>query len=295
MAAEQLTLAIITPSYAPDLELCIDLGESVHRFTTKDVKHYVIVPTRDLRAFRKVAGNRTMVQDAQGYLPLSMIKVPFFNFWLNLRRPFPPVRGWVAQQIVKLAAAAAMDTDVVLLVDSDVLLIREVCATSFAREGELELFEVPDGVNESLPRHHLWHAAARRLLGLPAVREQVLPDYICWPCAWNPSIVRAMLRRVELVTGKPWATAIGSELHFSEMILYGVYVREVVGAAATIPATTSMRCINHSDELALDESALRLLLQSAGTEDIAIMVSAKSGTRLDVRRRLLSEFQVPEI
>jgi Family of unknown function (DUF6492) len=235
------------------------------------------------------------LQDAGRYLPASMLKVPAINCWLNLRRPFPPVRGWVAQQLVKLAAAAAMETDVVLLIDSDVVLIRQLAAQSFAPTGELELFEVPNGIDGSLPRHHLWHAAARRLLGLPPTYEELLPDYICWPCAWSPTLVRAMLQRVEQVTGKTWATAIGGELHFSEMILYGVYVREVLGASANLPTTSSMRCLNHSEESALDEYALRQLMQQAGEEDFAIMVSAKSGTPLDVRRRLLTGFQVPEV
>lgn len=292
--SHQQSLALITPSYAPDLELCLDLAKSVSRFTAADVSHYVLVADRDRAEFNKVAGGRTQVQDIRAYLPSTLLKIPFANCWLNLRHPFPPVRGWVTQQIVKLAAAAAMETDVVLLVDSDVMLIREVTAESFAPTGKLELFELPDGVDQTLPRHHLWHAAARRLLGLAAVQKPVLPDYICWPCAWSPDTVRAMLGRIEQVTGRPWATAIGAELHFSEMILYGVFVREVLGAVTTPPITTAMRCLNHSDESPLDEQALRQLLQNSTPEDLAIMVSAKSGTPLAVRRRVLSAYSVPE-
>ncbi|WP_364398322.1 DUF6492 family protein [Pseudarthrobacter sp. LMD1-1-1.1] len=295
MVQHRLSLAIITPSYSEDLELCRDLTESVTRFTGETVKHFVLVPGKDKRAFEQIAGPRTVLQDVRSYLPPTLVKVPYFNCWLNLRQPFPPVRGWVAQQIVKLAAAAAMDTDVVLLVDSDVLLIRHIDAGSFAPGGELEFFEAPDGINESLPRHHLWHAVARRLLGLPPVSRSLMPDYICWPCAWSPSIVREMLQRVESVTGKPWATAIGGELHFSEMILYGVYVREVLSRKEKPPTTTSMRCLNYSEESPLDESALKVLVQQAGPEDIAIMVSAKSGTPLSVRRRILGGFPVPDV
>lgn len=294
MANEELSLALITPSYAPDLELCIDLAKSVLRYTSPDVTHYIIVPARDLPAFKRVSGQRTIVQNARSYLPGSMQKIPGANCWLNLHHPFPPVRGWVAQQIVKLASAAAMDTDVVLLVDSDVVLTREVSGRSFARAGELELFESPNAIDSSLPRHRVWHAVARRLLGLPPITEDKLPDYICWPCAWSPSIVRGMLQRVESVTGKSWATAVGSELHFSEMILYGVYVRDFLGVAASPPVTSSMRCINHSEESALDEAGLRLLVEGAGADDLAIMVSAKSGTPLDVRRRVLTSFHASE-
>ena len=284
------SLSLVTPSYSRDLALCEDLVASVLRHTQADVTHHIIVPASDLPKFERLAGERTLISDARGYLPRSMVKLPALNGWLNLRHPFPPVRGWMAQQIVKLAAAASAETDVVLLIDSDVLLIRPVDAASFSPSGKVQLFEVPGGVDESLPRHHLWHAAARRLLGLPAHQASVLPDYICWPCAWQPESVRRMLKRVESVTGLPWATAVGRELHFSEMILYGVYVKEVVGSSEEPHMTSTMRCLNHSDEVALDEAGLRALLANAGPDDVAIMISAKSGTPLTVRRGLLADF-----
>lgn len=284
------SLALVTPSYARDLDLCEDLVASVLRHTQPDVTHHIIVPASDLAAFERLAGDRTFISDVRAYLPRPMVKIPGVNGWLNLRHPFPPVRGWMAQQIVKLAAAASAEADVVLLIDSDVLLIRAVDASSFCPSGRVQLFEIPEGVDDSLPRHHLWHAAARRLLGLQPHRASVLPDYICWPCAWEPESVRMMLKRVESVTGLPWATAVGRELHFSEMILYGVFIREVVGASEDLHLTSEMRCLNHSDEVALDEAALRGLLAGAGPDDVAIMISAKSGTPLAVRRGLLANF-----
>lgn len=289
----QQSLSVITPSYRPDFELCRDLASSVSKFTGKAVKHFIIVPDSDRPLFDIFQGPRTNVEVVRDYLPRSMAKIPTKNMWLNVRQPFPPVRGWVAQQIVKLAAAAAMTTDVVLILDSDVLLIRPVSAATFAPEGMLELFELPGGVDASLPRHRLWHAAARRMLGLPVVNLEVLPDYICWPCAWSPRIVRDMLARVESVTGLPWQTAVGRELHFSEMILYGVYVRNVIGADSAVPTTSKMRCLNHSDEIALDKKGLSSLLGKAAVDDLAIMVSAKSGTELADRREVLNSFRAP--
>ncbi|WP_310166531.1 DUF6492 family protein [Arthrobacter sp. BE255] len=280
----------MTPSYARDLELCKDLVASVLRHTQADVIHRIIVPTSDLSAFERLAGERTLISDVRSHLPRSMVKIPRVNGWLNLRYPFPPIRGWMAQQIVKLAAAASAETDVVLLIDSDVLLIRAIDGSSFSVSGKVQFFEIPGGIDESLPRHHLWHAAARRLLGLPPQHARVLPDYICWPCAWQPESVRRMLKRVELVTGLPWATAVGRELHFSEMILYGVFIKEVLGASEDLHLTNVMRCLNHSAEVALDEVSLRALLAGARPDDVAIMISAKSGTPLAVRRGPLANF-----
>ena len=291
-SSHELSLAIVTPSYAPDLRLCTDLNRSVLRHTSPDVKHYIIAPSRDQNEFRRLASDRTLILDTRQFLPRGMMKVPRMNAWLNFRHPFPPVRGWIAQQIVKLAAAAEMTTDIVLLVDSDVLLIRPVDASSFAPAGKVQLFEAPNGVNESLPRHHLWHAAARRLLGLPPLVAPILPDYVCWPCAWSPGLVRGMLSRIESVTGLPWATAIGRELHFSEMILYGVYVKELVGASLSVETTSVMRCVNHSDEIPLEAGGLQALLSRATRADFAVMVSAKSGTPQEIRS-LLNDFRPP--
>lgn len=294
MRPRERLIAIVTPSYAPDLELCIDLNETVKRFTGPDVTHTVIVPDRDREAFEVLSSDRTAVRTVRAFLPRSMIKVPGVNMWANLRCPLPPIRGWVAQQIVKLAAAAESPADIVLLVDSDVLFIQPIDSASFESDGCPQLFRVPDAVDASMPRHVLWHRTARQLLGLPQLSAATLPDYICWPCAWQPSIVRAMLERVEAATGMRWQTAIGRKLHFSEMILYGVFVDEFIFPETPIATTTQMRCVNHSEEVPLDQSSLRALLDQASADDIAVMVSAKSGTPLDVRRSLLSGFHAPK-
>jgi hypothetical protein len=282
--------AIITPSYRPDFELCQDLNSSILRFTPLDVQHHVIVPNADVGTFAAISGQRTKIHDVQDYLPHWMVKVPRMNAWLNVRRPMPPIRGWIAQQIVKLAAAASMTTNVVILIDSDIVLIKPMTADSFTVDGRLALFEVADGIDSSLPRHQEWYAAARRLLGLPPLRSATYPDYICCPCAWSPAVVRSMLARIETVTGTHWATAIGREIHFSEMILYGVYVRAFMDAANT-PSSTNMHCLNHYEEVPLDEPSLRSLLLTTGPEDVAVMISAKSGTSLATRRAVLDSFQ----
>jgi hypothetical protein len=284
------TLSVITPSYRPDFELCRDLNASILRYTQPGVEHHIIVPGRDQSLFAAVSGGRTQIRDVQDYLPRSMVKVPRTNFWLDIRRPGPPIRGWIAQQIIKLAAAASMTTDVVILVDSDIVLIRPVRAESYMTGGRLALFEVADGIDGSLPRHRLWHAAARRLLGLPVLDRATYPDYICCPCAWSPALVRAMLARIQSVTGMHWASAIGQQIHFSEMILYGVFIRDVM-KSTDIPSTSTMRCLNHYEEVPLDESSLRSLLSTADPRDLAVMVSAKSGTPVETRRAVLGTFQ----
>ena len=288
MSERAPSMTIITPSYAPDLELCRDLRASLER-CAPGIGHRIIVPRTDLADFASLAGGSATVDAVDEVMPAGFRKIPLLNVWVNLRAPFPPVRGWIAQQIVKLAAVAGARTDIVLVVDSDVEFLRPFDAATFAPGGRLPLYRLPGAVTPALPRHMIWHNVSRRLLGLPPTQAAALPDYVCWPCAWEPAIVRDMLRRVEVATGRPWAAAIGRELHFSEMILYGVYVDEVLGADPG-DATSDMRCPSHPDEIPLDRSGLDRFLGSVTQTDVAVMVSAKSGTALEVRREAFGAF-----
>ena len=128
-------LAVITPSFAPDFELCADLHRSVLEYSPDSVHHHMIVPQRDLMLFGRLAGSRTQIQCEADLLPRSFVPVPFSKFTVNLGRPFPPVRGWILQQVLKLAAVAASEDDVVLLVDSDIEFLRQFAVETFVRNG----------------------------------------------------------------------------------------------------------------------------------------------------------------
>jgi hypothetical protein len=274
-------LEIITPSYAADRELCGDLVRSIRTFAPAGTAHTVIVPARDVALFRPLERDGATVIEVGDVLPRHFVKVPFVNGWVNVRSPWPPVRGWIAQQIVKLEAVARSRADAVLVVDSDVQMVRAFTVDDFLVDGEVPLYRREGAVTAELPRHMLWDAAARRLLGLAPDASPQHPDYVCWPCLWQPSVVRAALARVEQTTRRDWASAIGRELHFSEMVLYGVYADEVASAPVH---TDDMHCPACSDEHALDSAQLTEFLASLTPSDVAVMISAKSGTDLELRR-----------
>ena len=86
---------------------------------------------------------------------------PFTNITANLSRPFPPIRGWILQQVIKLAAVAASEVDVVVLVDSDIEFLRPFSSETFMKRGVVRFYRKPGEVDRRLPRHMLWHGAAR--------------------------------------------------------------------------------------------------------------------------------------
>ena len=184
-------IAVITISFAPDFELCVALNRSVLDNSPDTVQHHVIVPRSDLKLFGRLAGPRTHIRCEADFLPRTFVSVPFNNIKVNLGRPFPPVRGWIQQQIIKLAAVAASEEDVVLTADSDVQFFRPFTAEMFVRDGKVRFFCNPDQIDKRLPRHMTWHRVARALLGLPPA-EPPYANYVSSPLAWDPMIVKRM-------------------------------------------------------------------------------------------------------
>jgi hypothetical protein len=276
-------MVVVTPTYAPDLELFTDLHASVLRCFPEDVRHLVIVTQPDVAPFRRFAGPRCEVLGVRDVLPGSVRALPWTKLWLNVRRPLPPLRGWIVQQLVKLAVASQVAERVVVTADSDIVFIRPVTEETFAPGGHVRLFRLDDGVDSSLTRHVLWHSVSRRLLGLPAAPPPPLPDYVTALNSWDREVVGRMLARVEEVTGRDWLAAVGKELHFSECMLYGVYADEMEQAKGLV-TTSDSQCHTYwgSDPLTVDSAAE--MIASAGSHDVAYMISAKSYTPLDVRR-----------
>jgi hypothetical protein len=275
-------IAVLTKSFAPDFELCVALNRSVLDNAPDTVQHHIIVPRSDLKLFGRLAGPSTHIRCEADLLPRTFVPVPFSNITVNLGRPFPPVRGWIQQQVIKLAAVAASEDDVVLIADSDVEFLRPFTAEMFIRDGKVRFFRKPNQIDKRLPRHMTWHRVARTLLGLPPA-EPPYPDYISSLIAWDPMIVRRMLARVAATTGRPWPTAIAGQIDFSECVLYGVFVDSVSGAPANSFVSDDPLCLLHWEQapLSLDDAAH--FIRGIRPSDVAAMISSKSRTPPTVR------------
>lgn len=285
------SFAVLTPSYGPDFRLCCELNRSVLEWSAPEVEHHVVVPRRDRELFAPLAGARTHVWTIDQLVPRAMLAIPWANAWVNLRRPYLPVRGWVMQQVVKLAATAELGVDVLLLVDSDITFVRPFGPETFRQGGPLRFYRAGDAVSAEMSRHVIWHDVARRLLGLPTAGPPPLPDYVGPVIAWDRDVVLALKGRIERVMGRPWLDAVASQLHFSELILYGVFVDQVLGAAADVRATRSMVCHNYWGPGPLAPEAVPEFAGSLSPTDIAVMISAKSHTPAPVRQEVLSRIR----
>ena len=146
-------LEILTKTYAADLEVFEDLQASIAAFTDEDVLHRVVVDDADKGLFERFRSKRCEILGVRDTLPKAFINVPTKNLMINLRHPWPPIRGWVSQQLIKLSMAEQSTADVILLMDSDVVLRRRIDADTFQTNGQPNFFRVERAVHGGMERH----------------------------------------------------------------------------------------------------------------------------------------------
>ncbi|HEY1729664.1 MAG TPA: DUF6492 family protein [Candidatus Baltobacteraceae bacterium] len=284
MYSEQI--AIVTPSFKRDLELCRALNRSVQEFLPEAVRHYIVVDRRDLRNFLPLSSRRTIVLCKEDVLPKSIIQLPRMNRWLTTATVLP-ISGWLVQQIAKIAMASLLSESTLLMVDSDAVFVRDVEPSIFARDGKTRLYCNRDGITPDMTAHIAWHRNACVLLGLP---KQTLPldDYIGQVISWKRELVLRMCERLEQVSGHRWYDAIARIRQFSEYLLYGIFIQRVLGTEGNVWIDERARCNSHWATSKLSETDITDFVGSLEADELALMISAHSGTTHDTRAAAIS-------
>jgi hypothetical protein len=97
-------MAVITKSFAPDFGLCTALNRSMPENSPDTILHHIIVPESDLTLFGRLAGPRTHIRCEADFLPRTFVRLPRLpqsSIMVNVAWPFPPVRGWIQQQVIE--------------------------------------------------------------------------------------------------------------------------------------------------------------------------------------------------
>ena len=242
------TLAVLTPSFRGDARLFADLHASVLANTASSVVHHVVVPPADLRLFRQYEGSRCRVLTHRDFLPRSFISIPHASgLAVNVRRPWPPVRGGdrPADQS-QLAGTAALDAQAVLSRG----LRRRPGARGHLRasppqDGRPRNYRADAGTTADVRRHLHWHEVAR--LGCAAVRQVAVtgararlrqPDRSCGTprsCArWPTGSARATGANVDLRA---------EETRFSWVVIaYAVGADELLGGVPVERGAVRRNC-----------------------------------------------------
>jgi hypothetical protein len=275
-------LAVLTPSYRGDAGLFADLHESVLANTAPSVIHHVVVPPSDASLFRLYEGTRCRVWTHRDLLPRRCVSVPRASgLTINLRRPWLPVRGWVVQQIMKIAATAAIDARAVLIMDSDSVLLRTLTVDRLMHDGRPWHFRRDDAVTSGMARHLLWHEVARSMLAIAGAVSAPAPDYISPIAVWEPAVVRALTEHIADSTRRSWLDAVASELHVSEFMLYGTFVDHVL---AGTPVFAGPLCHNYYGRVPLSHGDARAFAHAMPAQALGAMISSHSHTPRGVRR-----------
>jgi hypothetical protein len=280
-------LAVLTPSFRGDAALFADLHGSVLAHTAAGVVHHVVVPPSDSELFRRFEGPRCRLWTHADLLPRHYLSVPHSSgLTLNLKRPWLPVRGWVVQQIMKLAATAVLDAGAVLIIDSDAVLLREPALDELTHNGRLGHFRLDGGVTPSMRRHLLWHDVARELLGVRGSASAPAPDYVSPITVWDPAVVSSLLEHLAERNGRHWIDVVAGELHVSEFVLYGVFVDHVLGGREAFDAPL---CHNYYERVPLEADAARAFAEQTPSNALGAMISSHSRTPREVRLEAFRE------
>jgi len=231
---------IITLSFQGDLEVCRLLCASFDRYAPEGFLHSLYVPTADIPLFANLGGERRRIATQESLLPRWFWKAPLpSSRWrkrLFLPRrnvyltPFSlPVRGWIAQQIMKIASALVSECEIVAFLDSDNALIRPLSIDHLTRAGKIRHYH--NSHYPELPGQQRWYDEARRLLGLPQ-DDSYRPGYIHPMIVWRREVVHGMIQRIEATTDQSWVVALARTQHFAEYNIYGLYAEQILGLEA---------------------------------------------------------------
>jgi len=293
--SDALSASLVTCSFRGDLDVCRLLCETIDRFAPADMVHWLYVPKADVALFADLASPRRRIATQESLLPWWFAKAPLpgpeWRARLRLPRrniyvtPFSkPVRGWIAQQVMKIAAATQADTEIVVHVDSDNAFIRPLRMEDLARDGRARLYRHPEMVARA--SHRMWHEAAGRLLGLDPSNFYGA-EYIDQLVVWRRSVARGLTERLAQVAGSDWRIALARAPHFAEYILYGVFADRVLGLdEAGLFATEQTLCLSRWTE-GFDNAAQESeFIAAIEPHHVACLVQSTIAMTIEARRDL---------
>ncbi|MFT4115511.1 DUF6492 family protein [Bradyrhizobium sp.] len=278
------SVALLTASYAKDIERFSLLSESIDTWLTGYTRHYVLVNDEDVPLFERFRSDKRVIVPASQYLPKWLWALPpalqFGNrrVWLSLLSS--PVHGWHIQQILKIAGVLNAPEQRVCILDSDNLFFREFDVGQYAGGDKAPLFVTRQAISADAPLHGLWLRTIDQLLG---VKDRSFPadDYVGNALVWDKDAVRAMTDAIKSATGVNWVLALCRKKKFSEYLLYGNFVANSPKHLAAHEVTEDSIAVSHWDDTRLDRQAIEAMMRAASPQQVALCIQSYSSTSID--------------
>ncbi|OAF15571.1 hypothetical protein AYJ54_40135 [Bradyrhizobium centrolobii] len=278
------SVALLTASYAKDIDRFSLLSESIDTWVTGYTRHYVLVNDEDVPLFERFGSDKRVIVPASRYLPKWLWALPPVlqlsnrRVWLSLLSS--PVHGWHIQQILKIAGVLNAPEQRVCILDSDNLFFREFDIDRYAGAEKTPLFVTCKAIGANHPLHGLWLRTIDQLLG---VKERSFPadDYVGNALVWDRDTVRAMTAAIKSATGTNWVLALCRRKKFSEYLLYGNFVANSPEYLAKHQVTEDSIAVSHWDDTRLDRQAIEAMMRAASPEQVALCIQSYSSTSID--------------
>lgn len=277
---------LLTKTYKGDIEPFARLCASIDRHMP-DVRHYVLIDKSDAALFAGfAAGNRILV-DCGKLLP-KFHEFNLFGKRMWWRFPHRIVRGWIYQQLAKIAFAGSLEEDAVVMVDSDAIFLRPITHEHVFPGARVRLYQYPGRANTE--EFNKWNNVALRAFGLPET-GYAGHDYITQAAVWSPEVVRRMISAIEHTSGRCWYDTLIANFRFSEFVLYGLFCHLVPGEHQAIVHPTDVElchCSWHYD-LATD-AGLDDFVSGMRSDQIAILIQSNLHLSSERRTEILRRF-----
>lgn len=192
------SLCFITTTYSADLQRFALLRRSIKMFAAERYTHLVVVNTEDCAQFRRHFRGDTDLEivPSADVLPWSVEqrrRKSGLRGKVGLLFNRRLVRGWLAQQLMKIFALAQCPADAAVFLDSDVFLCKPLMRDFFFVDGNLKLFrrlaDNAEGFDFDISTHDI--------LGNPLHQVKDLFDYIYTPCSFRKSTALALFAEFE--------------------------------------------------------------------------------------------------
>lgn len=223
-----MAIILVTPTYRPDFDRFCFQRESMERCGI-ELPHLAIVDTESVGKFREIPFRRNLtIVPSREVLGDAMdrrrrvwgISRKDYRYWITGKG----VHGWAAQQLMKLAAAKIVGTEVMVCLDSDTFFVDRVTEADFlSDDGRVHLYETTNDLDVEMAE---WYAHSLRFFG---IKEAGVPlrRFTHSPVPMHCGVVRDMLAEIERRHGMSWMEAMIRGDRIMEYTTYGVYARHV--------------------------------------------------------------------
>ena len=259
-------ICMLTPSHAGDLEQFSVLRRSIKLFAP-GFPHLALINTEDCDEFRdRFRGDAHLqIVRTSDVLPRPIEQRRrksgpkwFTGKWLHKRL----IKGWHAQQIMKLYALADCHYEAAVFMDSDVFICRPLGPDYFYVDDRLKLFRRralnAEGLDYDISTHEI--------LGNPLHQITELFDYIYSPACFRKSSAIRLFQEFERRKRSTWVRRFLAQARPSEYNLLGYAATVLEGGAGYHLVECNPDDVHHSVRFPEDRAHLAEELEHMRTQ-----------------------------